>query len=81
MRAYKGSSALHISQTVATDWRKTAFTAQAISLLNPHVYLDTVLLLGGVGALLRISVNSISRFGVIRSLFHLLFHPCQFYLK
>ena len=51
MRAYKGSSALHISQTVATDWRKTAFTALAISLLNPHVYLDTVLLLGGVGAL------------------------------
>ncbi len=30
---------------------------------------------------LRISVNSIRRFGVIRSLFHLLFRPCQFYLK
>ena len=50
-RAYKGSSAMHIAQTVSADWRKTAFTALAISLLNPHVYLDTVLLLGGVGAL------------------------------
>ncbi len=31
--------------------------------------------------LLRISVNPIGRFGFIRSLFHLLFRPCQFYLK
>ncbi|QJR80870.1 LysE family transporter [Alteromonas pelagimontana] len=51
LRAYNGSSAMHTTQTVTTDWRKTAFTALAISLLNPHVYLDTVLLLGGVGAL------------------------------
>lgn len=29
----------------------------------------------------RISVNPIGRFGFIRSLFHLLFRPCQFYLK
>ena len=32
-------------------------------------------------SLLRISVNPIGRFGFIRSLFHLLFRPCQFYLK
>jgi len=31
--------------------------------------------------ILRISVNPIGRFGFIRSLFHLLFRPCQFYLK
>ena len=31
--------------------------------------------------LVRISVNPIGRFGFIRSLFHLLFRPCQFYLK
>jgi len=30
---------------------------------------------------MRISVNPIGRFGFIRSLFHLLFRPCQFYLK
>ena len=30
---------------------------------------------------LRISVNPIGRFGFIRSLFLLLFRPCQFYLK
>ena len=33
------------------------------------------------GVKLRISVNPIGRFGFIRSLFHLLFRPCQFYLK
>ena len=31
--------------------------------------------------LLRISVNPIGRFGFIRSLFLLLFRPCQFYRK
>lgn len=31
--------------------------------------------------LVRISVNPIGRFGFIRSLFLLLFRPCQFYLK
>ena len=30
---------------------------------------------------MRISVNPIGRFGFIRSLFFLLFHPSQFYLK
>lgn len=50
-RAYKGSAGLGITQTATVDWKKTAITALAISLLNPHVYLDTVLLLGSVGAL------------------------------
>ena len=31
--------------------------------------------------LVRISVNPVGRFGFIRSLFLLLFRPCQFYLK
>nr|WP_221435252.1 LysE family transporter [Thalassotalea piscium] len=50
-RAYIGSSGMKLDETVTVDWRKTALTALAISLLNPHVYLDTVILLGSVGAL------------------------------
>lgn len=33
-----------------TSLRKTVLTALALSLLNPHVYLDTIFLLGSVGA-------------------------------
>ena len=32
-------------------WQQTALTALAITLLNPHVYLDTLVLIGGVGSL------------------------------
>ena len=44
-------------------------------------FADRSLGVGYLGGAVRISVNSIRRFGVIRSLFHLLFRPCQFYLK
>lgn len=50
-RAFKGSSGMILDEAVTVDWKKTALTALAISLLNPHVYLDTVILLGSVGAL------------------------------
>ena len=51
MRAVKGSSGLKLTQSKAKNWRLTALSALAISLLNPHVYLDTVVLLGSLGAL------------------------------
>lgn len=51
MRAIKGTSGLKISQVEKVSWCSTALSAFAISLLNPHVYLDTVLLLGNIGAL------------------------------
>jgi L-lysine exporter family protein LysE/ArgO len=51
VKAINGSSGLHLTEMVSIDWRHTALTALAISLLNPHVYLDTVLLLGSIGAL------------------------------
>lgn len=34
----------------ATGWRRTLATALALSLLNPHVYLDTIVVLGGVAS-------------------------------
>jgi L-lysine exporter family protein LysE/ArgO len=33
----------------ALSWRKAVATALAFTYLNPHVYLDTVVLLGGIG--------------------------------
>ncbi|MDG1752035.1 MAG: LysE family transporter [Thalassotalea sp.] len=50
-RAIKGTSGLKLENTIKVTWWKTALAALAISLLNPHVYLDTVLLLGSIGAL------------------------------
>ena len=32
------------------SWKTAAATAASLSLLNPHVYLDTVVLLGGIAA-------------------------------
>lgn len=51
-RAWQGSAGLLATQQVQVkSWPKTALTALAITLLNPHVYLDTVVLIGGVGTL------------------------------
>jgi L-lysine exporter family protein LysE/ArgO len=51
-RAWQGSAGLLATQQVQVKpWQQTALTALAITLLNPHVYLDTVVLIGGVGTL------------------------------
>lgn len=48
-RAWSGGKGLQIDQTMQVKSNtKTALTALAITLLNPHVYLDTVFLIGGV---------------------------------
>ena len=54
MRAYQGASKLEASGALncfqhESAW-KTGATALAITLFNPHVYLDTVVLIGSVGA-------------------------------
>ncbi len=50
-RAWQGQGALLVHNRVQVhSWQKTALTALAITLLNPHVYLDTVVLIGSVGS-------------------------------
>ncbi|MFT6529773.1 MAG: L-lysine exporter family protein LysE/ArgO [Psychrosphaera sp.] len=49
-RAIKGTSGLKLTETIRTNWWHTALAALGISLLNPHVYADTVFLLGSIGA-------------------------------
>ena len=52
-RAWRGGSHISLSthgNKPATPWLKTLLFTLAITLLNPHVYLDTVLLVGSVAA-------------------------------
>jgi L-lysine exporter family protein LysE/ArgO len=49
-RAWSGVSLLGASGGAAQSARRALLQTLAVSLLNPHVYLDTVLLVGSVGA-------------------------------
>jgi len=49
-RAARAGASLQAAQQGAGSRRAALAQAAAFTLLNPHVYLDTVLLLGGVGA-------------------------------
>ncbi|HHY0492331.1 MULTISPECIES: LysE/ArgO family amino acid transporter [Vibrio] len=49
--AWKGSSHLELENSdIAQSWLNVVLMAMAITFLNPHVYLDTVVILGGVTA-------------------------------
>lgn len=48
--AFHSSSILNPSDIVSNSWVKSALTCLAFTWLNPHVYLDTVVLLGSISA-------------------------------
>ncbi len=48
LSAYKSSEALVLGEGAGTSFRTTLLTCLAFTWLNPHVYLDTVVLLGTV---------------------------------
>ena len=48
--AWCSSSTLNPSDIVSNSWIKSALTCLAFTWLNPHVYLDTVVLLGSISA-------------------------------
>lgn len=56
IRAYKGDSHLHVEQGVNKEQSvaKLMLTTLAITLLNPHVYLDTLVIIGGIGGTLNL---------------------------
>lgn len=47
-RAWHGSSGLAPDAEVATSWRRVLLACLAFTFLNPHVYLDTMILLGSL---------------------------------
>lgn len=51
VRVIKGKSHLSITDVNPMTRQATVITALGISLLNPHVYLDTVVLLGSIGSM------------------------------
>ena len=48
--AWQGGHALSVDGTAPTSLRRTILTLLALTWLNPHVYLDTVVLLGSIAA-------------------------------
>ena len=55
--AYTGASALHLQaeQTPKQTRKQVAMMAFALTFLNPHVYLDTVVILGGIAGTLSMA--------------------------
>jgi L-lysine exporter family protein LysE/ArgO len=55
VRAYKGKSHLHIEPDTSQQQSvtKLMMTTLVITLLNPHVYLDTLVIIGGIGGTLN----------------------------
>lgn len=49
-RAWRGNGSLSVSGTAKDSWQRVALTCLAFTFLNPHVYLDTVILLGSLAA-------------------------------
>ena len=49
-RAFSTSSLEHSARQTARSLKAVMLSALAVTLLNPHVYLDTVLLIGSLGA-------------------------------
>ncbi|MFY2035842.1 LysE/ArgO family amino acid transporter [Achromobacter xylosoxidans] len=47
-RAWYGTHSLHASKTNALSWQRVLLAALGFTFLNPHVYLDTVVLMGSV---------------------------------
>lgn len=50
VRVWKGRAALKVGAATRGSWRKVILTAFAVTLLNPQVYLDTLLLVPAIGA-------------------------------
>ena len=65
--AYQGSSALNLESNVenGTSVFKSILAALAITLLNPHVYLDTVVIIGGIAGTLELTEKWLFLLGAI----------------
>jgi len=50
LSAWRGGETLEVAGAVAQSLRSTLVTLLAITMLNPHVYLDTLVLVGSVSA-------------------------------
>lgn len=68
LREAKNGSAISLDSAQATTTRQAILTSLGFSLLNPHVYLDTVVLVGGYSAKFHLAAERFY-FGAGASLF------------
>lgn len=66
---FRGSRIAKIQNAKSKTLKKTIFQTLAITLLNPHVYLDTVIIIGSIGAILSVSEKIYFWFGNITASF------------
>lgn len=52
--SFRGSNFAKIKNAIPQKLSKTALKTLAVTLLNPHVYLDTVVIVGGIGTTLNL---------------------------
>ncbi len=69
LRAAMVDNALRVSQSAVLSPQKIISATLAVTLLNPHVYLDTVFLLGGISGQLAMDERSIFAFGACSASF------------
>lgn len=72
-RAALHASALHPARLPAPSLRAAAATCLALTWLNPHVYLDTVVLLGGIASRLEPGARVAFGFGAVSASFGFFF--------
>lgn len=64
--AYQGSSGFDIQNTSSnTSLQKTLTAVLVLTLLNPHVYLDTLVLIGGIAGTLSLNDKYLFLFGAL----------------
>lgn len=64
--AYKGTTQLLAQkEKLNTDLKKAVLVTLAITLLNPHVYIDTVVIVGGIGGTLNFDQKLQFLFGAL----------------
>lgn len=65
LRSAIGGGSLQISEQTDQPLRSVILTTLAVTLLNPHFYLDTVVLLGGISSQLHGEMRLIFWFGAV----------------
>ena len=65
IRAYKGGNSLELSSLNKKSTFSIIVTTFAVTLLNPHVYLDTVVVMGSIGANLNLQEKYYFLFGAL----------------
>lgn len=65
LSAYRNNTALALEQGASLSLKRTVAIALALTFLNPHVYLDTIVIVGGIAGTLSIEHKTAFLIGTI----------------